>query len=516
MRYSRRLPHQLIHRLAQLAPRLQPEQMHRVISAYGLEDCVELVAHATPAQLSRVFDLDLWRSARPGLDERFDAERFGVWIEVMVEAGADRAAETLSQIPIEQLIAGFAHHARVFDIAAIAAYDTIDGERIESRAVDHAPACDVGGYHLVARREDAWDAIVAVLLSLDGQHRRRFVELMSALRSLSDSNRELDGLDALLESGEQMMFDAGTERQERRTKQGFASPADARAFLQMSRSVRPGAVLPPNPLARAYFRAVDSSPALDERDARTAETETDNDVMELLTEAGVVPQQVPQGLLTGAHDQSSGRLADLHRYMRIVFERNPVAYEERHAELAYLANVLIAGCSIQSRPFTAKEASEAAAAVCNLGLAKSPLREDYLVGRDLIGIFQIGWTALHEEVGMYAARTLIDVAGRMRCADKHVQSGLRALRIAMRRQVKAGTPWRAEASLDVIAMLDQPSWAALSALIAECPVIHDALTASLTRSARAVDPHGFTFIAHDADIASVRDFMASLTDRLVG
>ena len=175
---------------------------------------------------------------------------------------------------------------------------------------------------------------------------------MSALRSLSDSTRELDGLDALLERGEQMMFDVGTEREGRRKKQGFASPADARAFLQMSRSVRPGVVPPPNPLARAYFRSIDISPALDESDARKAESGAE------------------QGLLTGAHDESSGRLADMHRHMRFVFERNQAAYEERHAELAYLANALIAGCSIQSRPFTAKEASEAAAAVCNLGLAK--------------------------------------------------------------------------------------------------------------------------------------------------
>ena len=58
---------------------------------------------------------------------------------------------------------------------------------------------------------------------------------MSALRSLSDSTRELDGLHDLLERGEQMMFDAGTGRERRRGKEGFASPADARAFLQMSR-----------------------------------------------------------------------------------------------------------------------------------------------------------------------------------------------------------------------------------------------------------------------------------------
>ena len=346
--------------------------MHRVISAYGLEDCGELVAHATPAQVSRVFDLDMWRPVRPGVDEQFDAERFGIWIEVLVEAGADLAAEKLAHIPLEQLVAGFAHHARVFDIAAIAAYDTTDGDRIEPRAEDVAIACAIGGYHLVARREDAWHAIVAVLLSLDAHNRGRFDELMGALRSLSNSTRELDGLHTLLETGDQMMFDAGTERERRRKKQGFTSPADARAFLQMSRSVRPGGVPRPNPLARAYFRSIDTSPAFAESEERKAEA--DADVMELLTEAGVVPRQAPQGLLTGVRDQSSGRLADMHRHMRFVFERSQAAYEVRHAELAYLANALIAGCSIQSRPFTANEASEAAAAVCNLGLARAPLR----------------------------------------------------------------------------------------------------------------------------------------------
>ena len=54
--------------LAQVVPRLQPELLHRVIQTCGLEDCGELVALATPEQLARIFDLDLWRAAqaRPG------------------------------------------------------------------------------------------------------------------------------------------------------------------------------------------------------------------------------------------------------------------------------------------------------------------------------------------------------------------------------------------------------------------------------------------------------------------
>jgi hypothetical protein len=205
----------------------------------------------------------------------------------------------------------------------------------------------------------------------------------------------------------------------------------------------------------------------------------------------------------------------MHRHMQFVFARDQIAYGERNAELAYLANVLMAGCSIQSRPFTAKEATDAAIAVCNLGLAKSPaLPVDYLVGHDLIGAFQIGWTALYEEVGMYAAKALIDIAGRLRCADDQARNGLRMLRVVMMRQVQAGTPWRAEPSLDVITMFDQPAWAALVALIAECPVIHHALTASLERQTRTIDAHGFAFIAGNDDIAMVHDFMGALPEIL--
>ena len=230
--------------------------------------------------------------------------------------------------------------------------------------------------------------------------------------------------------------------------------------------------------ARTFARST-ISPALDEHDARNAEA--DADVMELLTEAGVVPQQAPHGLLTGAQDQSSGRLAEMHRHMRFVFERNQAAYDERTRR-----------AGLPRERADCRMFDPVAAIHCERGVRRSgrglqpgtgeiaALPDDYLVGHDLIGIFQIGWTALYEEVGMYAARTLIDVAGRLRCADKDIQSGLKTLRIAMSRQVQAGTPWRAEPSLDVIAMLDQPAWAALAALIAECPVIHDALTASLT------------------------------------
>ena len=73
------------------------------------------MALATPDQLASVLDLDLWRAAQPGLDEQFDADRFGVWLEVLMESGAGVAAQTLAEMDVDLVIAALAQHARVFD-----------------------------------------------------------------------------------------------------------------------------------------------------------------------------------------------------------------------------------------------------------------------------------------------------------------------------------------------------------------------------------------------------------------
>src|SRR5581483_932498 len=49
--------------LERVVPQLQPGLLHCVIQKCGLEDCGELVALATPAQLAHIFELDLWRAA---------------------------------------------------------------------------------------------------------------------------------------------------------------------------------------------------------------------------------------------------------------------------------------------------------------------------------------------------------------------------------------------------------------------------------------------------------------------
>ena len=138
--------------LTKIVPQLQPEVLHRVIQTCGLEDCAEFVALATPGQLARILDIDIWRVRTPGTDEQFDADRFGLWIAVLMEAGADVAAEKVLGLDIELVIAGLVKHAAAFDRAAVSSYTTLEGDDMPGRALNRGPVSEVGGYVLETRR----------------------------------------------------------------------------------------------------------------------------------------------------------------------------------------------------------------------------------------------------------------------------------------------------------------------------------------------------------------------------
>jgi Family of unknown function (DUF6178) len=504
--------------LEKVVPQLPAELLHRIIEHTGLEDCGPLVALITPPQLARVFDLDLWHAARPGLDEHFDAARFGQWLEVLVESGAGVAAQKVAEMDADLVAAGLAHHARVFDSAAAAAYETTDGDVITPTGVaEDDVAVDIGGYRLIAKRADAWDAIVLVMTTLEKERPERFHRVMSGLRTLSNASFEDDGLDNLLGAGEQVKFDVALDREQRRDAGGFVTPAQARAFLKMSRQPparRKGAPAG-NPIARAYLNAGAEASAPPPADVpSTPETiAAVASVVEVLRDAGVLDAP-PRALLTGSQESASP-LALLHAHMQFVFDRDAVVYSARSAEIAYLANAILAGCSVQARPFTPEEASDAAAAVCNLGLENWPRRtDDVLLHHDLIDVFQVGWTLLHDEVAMYAAARLIAVLKEFEYHDREIQTALNRLRITLTKSLRAGEPWLARDAMEVLASLDTPAWVALLGLIDECPVLHAAVRATLVRGTRAIAPADFEFIALNSQITTIHEFTDALLDTL--
>ena len=516
--------------LARIVPRLAPETLHQLIRYRGLEACGELVAAATPEQLTSVLDLDLWRNPQPGRDERFDEHRFGEWLELLVDAGGSVAAGTVAAIDENLVIAGLARHVRVFDPGTFAPAASSDDE---SFVVDMTPsrglACELGGYMVCSRRTEAWDAIVTLLLALDADYHDYFHAVMRGCRRLSNSTPEIDGLDDLLMEPEQLLHDVALERERRRSQQGYLTPADARAFLQMARQPRHQRtdVAPSiNPIVAAYFRAGDeaavpadpsASPPGNTLEPSTSVnvSESTDAIVDLLAEAGLVPGR-PRALLEGAGAQPP-RLTRMQQLMEHVRDTDDTAYLARSRELAFLANALMAGCSVQSRPFTAQEASDAAVGICNLGLEHWPAHWPDAEAHDhgLVMAFEVGWAVLHEEVGLFVTERLIATLTQLQCADAEIQRGLYVLRRELVRQREAGTPWHVRKALEVIAMLDTPAWASLLGLLDECPVLPAMLRATLEGHTGPVSATAFAFISTTDQIRDVREFVAKLPDLLL-
>jgi hypothetical protein len=260
-------------------------------------------------------------------------------------------------------------------------------------------------------------------------------------------------------------------------------------------------------------------------------------VIELLAEAGVMPER-PRALLEAAdEDTRATKLPLLKRLMEFVLHHDQTAYLTRSRELAFLANTLLAGSSIQSRPFTPQEASDAAACICNLGLecwparwpgatsqgASSPRELDtamppnaFLVDHDLVTAFEVGWSVLYRDVSLFVADQLMSTLADLHCVDADTRQGLRTLRRELVKQREAGTPWLARDAADVLAMLDMTAWISVLGLLDECPILPAALTAVLERRTTTVSPTAFEFISTTAQIGDIRLFMRTLPGVLSG
>ena len=79
---------------------------------------------------------------------------------------------------------------------------------------------------------------------------------------------------------------------------------------------------------------------------------------------------------------------------------------------------------------------------------------------------------------------------------------------------RAGAPWRAADALDVITTLDMPAWAALVGLLNECPVLHAGIRATRGSGTHAVSATDFELISENSQIASIREFLRSLSETL--
>ena len=145
------------------------------------------------------------------------------------------------------------------------------------------------------------------------------------------------------------------------------------------------------------------------------------------------------------------------------------------------------------------------------------MTNDFLVGQDLVTVFRVGWAILYERVTLYAARRFDDVLAGLVFDDRlGLGEDVSDLRRSLGECIRADTPWRVCDRLDVIAILDLPTWTILLGILDRCPVVpKDAGRATDGKPALRVNSE-VEFISENRQIDWVRTFVDALPETLAG
>jgi hypothetical protein len=361
--------------LVQAVRELPPAALGTLIDAIGLEDSGELVALATTEQLEGVFDEDLWRADRAGDDPRFDPARFGLWLEVLLEAGEKAVVERLTELPLDFVSLAVARLMLVIDMDQLGIELDGDEETLEltEKALDGTLAEEWEEFRWISRDDRSFDAVVTALLALDRDHHdvlRRIVERVAVASAevIADNG----GLYEVLTTDEMLESDARAERDDRRAAHGYVAPSDARSFLALARNgIDEDA--PRDRVTRAYFRELvprPGAPAATSKapSVKRAPRADTAGLLELVERAknaaGGADGPSPSAALAPT---SEGPLLKLALSLLAVLD--PDAHAERAEELAYLTNVIVAGdATLDGRSFRPIEALERAILLADVGL----------------------------------------------------------------------------------------------------------------------------------------------------
>lgn len=347
---------------------LAPRVLGALISQVGLEDAGELVALATTDQLVEIFDEDLWRSERVGQDESFDAARFLVWLEVMMEAGEAFVADKLVSLPQDLVTLAFHRQVLVLELEALRSEIEDAGEDGSSidKALESCLGEEIDDYQIVSRNHDGWDVVLAALLALDRDHHAYLVRLLErCCRMSAGVIDDAGGLYEVLTAEEMLESDAAGDREDRRAEAGFVAPSDARAFLGLA-APKPGDV-ERDPMTRAYFRRLGRGAAA--RVGQPADAQgVPARLLALLSEAGVIENGSPKLPASRAGREASNLFFEAMRRLEV---EAPATYAERREELAYLANVLVSGHAHRGRRLRPIEALQLAVEACERGIQRS-------------------------------------------------------------------------------------------------------------------------------------------------
>jgi len=504
----------------------------RLIRHIGLEDSAEIVSLADTDQLKSILDEDLWYSEAPGQDEVFDADRFGLWLEILLETNAAFAARKVRELDEGLLTLGLCQLILVVDLDELALYlsrpQRSTGDNMLDKILESTLSQEFDGYLALAKSDRHWDAIQALLVELDELDHTMLGRLLERCQRISfEYIEDNGGLFDVLTSEEMLESDLAADREARREAEGFVAPSNARYFLNrvrltdLERIVRAKTL---DPVTRAIFNTAgekegyngklwaDGRPAGKASPERTAEKVVP--FLQALQAAAVLPGSY-QMRLGGPKGSVDGQLP-LVNVLRTLRRTEPTAASKYLTELTGLSNILISGCGFQGRSFRPAEAAEAAISVCNLGseyfldirTGEGDGQSDQalsvlLAEQGLVKFFQVGWKLLYEAVVLYTARALLQFLDRQRTGLQDAGQAWAMGRMADRleTEISSGRPWEFNGQLDqLLGCLDAETVAALTALLQEYPTLPEALC----RQGR--HPHS-AFIGSRAHIRAIRKFL---------
>lgn len=411
----------------------------KLIRHIGLEDSAEIISLATVEQLDSVFDEDLWYSRAPGQEESFDAERFGLWLEIMLEAGSGFAARKVMEFDEDLLVLALCRLVLVVDIDRLAISMSDEWRQPEDyimdKIMDSTLNQEFGSYIVIARSESGWEAVLALLLELNEIDYDTLIRLLERCCRISCEYIEDSGtLFDLLTAEEMLEADVAAEREARREDKGFISASTASGFLKLASTTSLDRIISSgseDTITQAYFKRAtskrSSAPKNNYGNQKSGKKRPSSlslkiaDFFQTLRAADVLPV-AEQKILDYQADSYEHHLP-LARAMRLIDRTSPELYSRRLLELGYLSNILVSGCSFQGRAFRPVEAAEAAFSLCNLGSEHLLLPDEkadtkrkkqiesitaILTKYSLVKLFQAGWKILNDDVLVYSAKGLLD------------------------------------------------------------------------------------------------------------
>lgn len=541
MRLERKQTHDLLNsildqpELPAIIRSLDAGVLIRLIRHIGLEDSAEIISLANADQLKCILDEDLWHSDAPGQDEVFDADRFGLWLEILLETNAAFAARKVIELDEGLLTLGLCKLILVVNLDELALNLSNPQRSIRDDMLDKilesTLSQEFDDYLVLAKSDWHWDAVQALLVELDELDHTTLSRLLDRCHRISfEYIEDNGGLFDVLTSEEMLESDLAADRETRREAEGFVAPSNARYFLNWVRLTDLGKIVRAKtlePVTRAIFRSTgekgrhNGQVSEDDRPTGNASRERAAEkvmpFLQTLRAAAVLPGPYQQRL--GGLDGSVDDHLPLVNALRTIKRTEPTIASKYLTELTCLSNILISGCGFQGRSFRPAEAAEAAISVCNLGSeylleprtgeADSPSVQtlsDLLAEQGLAKCFQVGWKVLNDDVVRYAAKALLQFLDRQRAElqDDGQAQAMGRMANVLQTDLSSGRSWEFNGQLDQLyACLDAETMAALTALLRECPILPEALCK------QGRHPHS-AFVGSRAHIRTIREFLKQI------